>query len=130
MGVAKLTGEEYMATDAAIDFTVGFATSGISAISKFGKVGLTVMKEGLALGIDIAAAEWRAYAKGEDFDFKKIAIDTAKNAIIVRRVLTRIVLLVYPVAHVPCPRDAHGRIEVRLASCIAWSSFRHRRVEA
>ncbi|MDX1999364.1 MAG: RHS repeat-associated core domain-containing protein [Thermoanaerobaculia bacterium] len=76
-GVAKLTGEKYTWTDAAVDFGVGALSSGLSSIAKLqklGKVAQVASKVAIEASVDVAGEAVRAELKGEEFDVYDAAI--------------------------------------------------------
>jgi RHS repeat-associated protein len=76
-GVSLITGEEYTAADAAVDFGVGALTSGLSSIAKLqklGKVARAVTKVTAETAIDVAGEKVRADLKGEEFDPVQAAV--------------------------------------------------------
>jgi RHS repeat-associated protein len=69
-GVAKLTGEEYEWSDAAVDFGVGALSSGLSSIAKLqklGKVAQVASKVAIETSVEVTGEAVRAELKGEDF---------------------------------------------------------------
>jgi RHS repeat-associated protein len=73
---------KYSMTDAAIDFGVGFATSGLSAVAKIrtlGKLGTAAVKIGGEIALDTAGEVIRREAKGEDYSLDELALGAAKN---------------------------------------------------
>ena len=84
-GVSKLTGQEYSWKDAAVDFGLGFATSGLSSLTKLKHAGKLVQwatragaETALDTGAEIARKEW----KGEDYTAGEIATGAATNLVI------------------------------------------------
>ncbi|MDX1997343.1 MAG: RHS repeat-associated core domain-containing protein [Thermoanaerobaculia bacterium] len=76
-GVSLITGEEYTAADAAVDFGVGALTSGLSSIAKLqklGKVARTVTKVAAETAVDVAGEAVRAELKGEEFNPVQAAV--------------------------------------------------------
>ncbi|MCG8433246.1 MAG: hypothetical protein MJA83_04355, partial [Gammaproteobacteria bacterium] len=77
--ISKITGTEYSLTDAAIDFGLGAATSGLSVLNKINKVrklgpvGKAAVQEGASAVLSVGAEKVRAEIKGEEFGLKEAA---------------------------------------------------------
>jgi RHS repeat-associated protein len=73
---------EYTKADAALDFGLGFATSGISAIGKIkhlGKVGTALVKVGGEIALDTGVEVVRKEIKGQDYTVEDLALGAGKN---------------------------------------------------
>jgi RHS repeat-associated protein len=83
--VSKLTGEEYTWKDAGIDFGLGAATFGLSAVNKFwklGKVGQAATRVASEATLDIGAEALRAEVHGEDITAGRLATGGFANTAI------------------------------------------------
>src|SRR5207244_535186 len=85
-GISRITGEDYTWKDAGIDFALGFATEGISALSKVAKVsklGRFAIRAGLeaivATEADLAHRSVHGEEFGADYDGTDIARGTFRN---------------------------------------------------
>jgi hypothetical protein len=75
----------YSWTDAGVDFGLGFATSGLSTISKaakIGKVGKYALRAGAEVSLDTGAEVIRREIKGEDYDLGDLAVGAGRNFLI------------------------------------------------
>jgi RHS repeat-associated protein len=82
-GISKLTGEEYSWKDAAVDFGVGFATSGVGGlvgkINKLGKLGKFAVRAGAEIAIDLGGEVVRNEWKGTEYDVGDLAKGAVRN---------------------------------------------------
>jgi len=84
-GVSKLTGSDYQWKDAAVDFGLGFATSGLSSLTKLkhaGKVTQWAARAGTEAALDSGAEVARREWKGEEYTAVDIAAGAASNLVI------------------------------------------------
>jgi len=84
-GMSKLTGQDYQWRDAAVDFGLGFATSGLSSLTKLRSAGQLAQwgaragtETALDAGAEVARKEW----KGEDYTAGDIATGAVSNLVI------------------------------------------------
>ncbi len=87
-GIAKLTGQDYSLSDAAVDFGLGAATSGLSALSKIkalanlGKGAQFGLRAGAEVGLDVGAEVIRHELKGQDYDVGDLIEGGGQNFLI------------------------------------------------
>jgi len=84
-GVSKITGQDYQWKDAAVDFGLGFATSGLSSLTKLkdaGKVAQWATRAGAETAVDAGAEVARKEWKGEEYTAGDMATGAATNLVI------------------------------------------------